>query len=75
MSDEAYEAYATKCYAFGLKPTKKELLELHEEVCETTVQHKKLINNAKLISVDKAKEFATRAYDMGYKEAMREIAS
>jgi len=73
MSDEAYKAYKEKCKKLGLKPTTREVLQQNEEVPE---EHKHIsINDARMISVAKAKEFVKKAYKMGYDEAMMEIAS
>lgn len=70
VCDEAYEAYVNKCAFFGVKPSSRDNLERNEEVVDVVHEGK-----GRYILVTKAKELVTRAYDMGYKEAMREIAS
>ncbi|MDD3467922.1 MAG: hypothetical protein PHE67_12300 [Campylobacterales bacterium] len=71
MSDEAYESYVKKCAFYKVQPSTKEEIERHEEVCKIVDE----VPPTHFISANKAKELVIRAYDMGYEEAMREIAS
>lgn len=73
MCDEAYESYVTKCAHFGLSPTPRALLEKHEVYDEKEYPQEQ--DSSGFISVAKAKDLVKKAYVLGYKEAMREIAS
>lgn len=78
MRDDAYEAYVDKCLSMGIVPSSKEKIQKNEELIEFVAREDSLMRDGEhkgYISSTKAKEFVIRAYDMGYKDALREIAS